>query len=57
MECKKCARTIPEDAALCCYCGARIQPKKPGRGGKKRANGMGTARKRGSTWTDRKSVV
>lgn len=51
MECKKCARTIPEDAALCCYCGARIQPKKPGRGGKKRANGMGTARKRGSTWT------
>lgn len=25
MQCQKCKREIPDDAALCCYCGRRIQ--------------------------------
>ena len=50
MLCPKCAREIPNDAALCCYCGRAIQRKAPSRV-HQRANGSGTAIKRGKTWT------
>lgn len=50
MTCPKCARLIPDDALLCCYCGRSIvkkeQPKRHGRG-----NGSGSAYRRGKTWT------
>ena len=50
MECPKCARTVPDDAILCCYCGRSIvkreQSKRHARG-----NGSGCAYKRGKTWT------
>lgn len=44
----KCAREIPDDALLCCYCGRKIvrQPSI-----RSRPNGTGTAYKRGKTWT------
>ena len=29
MICTRCRREIPEDAALCCYCGRVFQKKKP----------------------------
>lgn len=48
MTCPKCARELPEDAALCCYCGRKIIYKKPQR---RRPNGAGTVYKRGSTYT------
>ena len=50
MICPKCKRQIPEDAALCCYCGRRFVLD---RTHKKRGNGEGSAYKRGSTWTVR----
>ena len=48
MICPKCSREIPDDAALCCYCGKKfvITRRAP-----KRGNGQGTAFKRGSSWT------
>ena len=49
MTCPKCARVIPDDAALCCYCGRTIQRKAPSRV-HQRPNGTGTAYKRGKTW-------
>lgn len=49
MICPKCARQIPDDALLCCYCG-RSFVKKPSRG-RQRPNGSGYAYKRGKTWT------
>lgn len=48
MICIKCSRGIPDDAALCCYCGRKFVREKAKR---LRANGMGTAYKRGKTWT------
>lgn len=48
MLCRKCKKEIPIDALLCCYCGAKVNPK---RGGRQRGNGQGSAYKRGSTWT------
>ncbi len=49
MICRKCNRDLPEDAVFCCYCGVKqvVAPKRT----KKRANGMGCVRKRGSTYT------
>ena len=49
MTCEKCGKCIPDDAVLCCYCGHRENKRKTGR--RMRANGMGTAYKRGKTWT------
>ena len=40
MECRKCGREIPADAAMCCYCGASV--KVPLRRKKSRGNGQGS---------------
>ena len=48
MICKKCNREVPDDAALCCYCGKKFVIE---RKAQKRGNGQGTAFKRGNTWT------
>ncbi len=50
MNCPRCARAIPDDALLCCYCGRTIV-KKPAARAHQRGNGSGTAWKRGKTWT------
>lgn len=50
MLCPRCARDIPDDAQLCCYCGRAIVRQKPARA-HQRGNGSGTAWKRGKTWT------
>ncbi len=51
MNCVKCGRIIQNDAAFCPYCGKKqvIFPRK--KSAKVRGNGMGTAYKRGNTWT------
>ena len=48
MLCPRCSRLVPDDAALCCYCGRVFQRKKPVF---RRPKGEGTIYKRGSTWT------
>ena len=50
MDCKKCARTLPDDAILCCYCGARQVPtqKKSRRRG--RGNGSGSVFRYRGKW-------
>lgn len=53
MLCPKCSRTIPDDAALCCYCAHKLIRDVSRR---TRANGTGTAYKRGKTWTAAVSV-
>jgi integrase len=53
MICPKCAREIPDDAMICCYCGRHIIIQRGS--GKKRGNGEGNAYKRGNTWTVRVS--
>lgn len=50
MICPKCAREIPDDALLCCYCGRQLVKKPPSRV-HTRGNGTGTAYRRGKTWT------
>lgn len=47
--CIKCARDIPEGAVFCPWCGARQD--KPPQKRHRRGYGLGTAYKRGSTWT------
>ncbi len=54
MLCPRCTREIPDDAALCCYCGRVIIRKKPT---SRREKGTGTIYKRGSTWTLRITVA
>lgn len=49
MLCPKCSREIPDDAALCCYCGRSIVKRQPSRR-HTRGNGSGSAFKRGKTW-------
>lgn len=39
MDCRKCARVLPEDAIFCCYCGVKQEITRKHR---KRANGTGT---------------
>lgn len=51
MKCNKCAKEIPDDAVICCYCGKRMTRQKPIRD--KRPNGTGNVYRRGSTWTAR----
>ena len=48
MECRKCKKDIPDGSAYCCHCGVRQDPQ---RSGHSRPNGMGTAYRRGKTWT------
>lgn len=49
MDCRKCKKPLPDGSAFCCWCGAKqtIKARKTTR----RANNMGSVRKRGSTWT------
>lgn len=54
MICPRCNREIPDDAALCCYCGRVFVKKKPS--GRK-PNGSGTAFKRGNTWSVKVTVA
>lgn len=49
MICTRCTREIPDDAAMCCYCG-RVYKKKPPSRVHQRANGTGTAYKTGKGW-------
>lgn len=46
MICKKCKKSIPDDALFCCYCGKNLQPQFPK--AKKRANGDGSVAKIGA---------
>lgn len=48
MTCRKCSATLPPEALFCHLCGVKQQPDKHRRA---RGNGMGTAYKRGKTWT------
>ena len=49
--CKKCKKTIPDDAVLCCYCGKKVFIKKKPRKFHQRPNGTGYATRRGKSWT------
>jgi integrase len=49
MNCRKCSRSLPDDAVYCCYCGIKQVLAK--RKATKRANGTGSVKKRGKTWT------
>ncbi|MCR4577345.1 MAG: tyrosine-type recombinase/integrase [Clostridiales bacterium] len=50
--CKKCHKQVEPDWTYCPHCGASLKAGKP-KGTKSRANGTGTAYKRGKTWTAR----
>lgn len=49
MICPRCNKEVPDDAALCCYCGRYFQRKVPSRV-HQRPNGTGTAYKNGKGW-------
>lgn len=49
-NCRKCKRVIPDDAIFCPYCGIRQSTDKARH---RRGNGLGTAIRRGATWTAR----
>lgn len=51
MTCRKCEKEIPDGAVFCPWCGTR-QEKLTGKR-HRRGNGLGTAYKRGNTWTAR----
>ena len=48
MTCIKCKKEVP-DGLYCCQCGAKQEA--PARRGSRRANGLGSAKKVGRTWT------
>lgn len=48
MNCRKCKKEIPAESAFCLFCGTEQAVKEYRR---TRSNGMGTAYKRGKTWT------
>ena len=50
MDCRKCKKPLPEEAAYCPWCGAKQDATRQRH---KRGNGLGTAYKRGSTYTAR----
>ena len=52
MICDKCNRIIPDDAVMCCYCGKKFIKSKSKRI-HQRANGTGTAFRKGNGWTAR----
>lgn len=56
MNCRKCHREIPDTSAFCLYCGAKQVLGEKRRGGRTRANGAGTAYRRGKTWTAKVTV-
>lgn len=49
MQCRKCSRALPDDSIYCCYCGIKQEATK--KRTTKRANGTGSVKKRGKTWT------
>lgn len=51
MLCPKCNRDIPDDSAICCYCGKRLVMAK--KRGPRRPNGTGSVYLRNNTWTAR----
>lgn len=51
ITCPKCARALPEDALLCCYCGRSLVKKEQAGKRHARGNGSGSAYRRGKTWT------
>ena len=57
INCPRCAREIPDDAIICCYCSRSIVRKSPGKI-HQRPNGTGTAfqRKGQKTWTAQYTV-
>ena len=57
MKCPRCARDLPDDAAICCYC-ARVIIRKASGNKRHRPNGTGTAfqRKGQKTWTAQYTV-
>lgn len=48
MICPKCSKSLPDDAAFCCYCGKPVTRQK--RTSTRRPNGTGSAYKRGKSW-------
>jgi len=54
MTCRKCSADLPQGALYCHLCGAKQQPDKQRR--RTRANGMGTAYRRGRTWTAKVTI-
>lgn len=52
MQCIKCSRTIPDDAAFCSYCGKKqaASSEVMQKSVKKRGNGQGSVYKRGNKW-------
>lgn len=54
MLCRKCQRKVQNDALYCPFCGLSFYPK---RNTHKRGNGLGTAIRRGKTWTARVVVA
>lgn len=47
MDCRKCGRSLPDDAVFCCYCGVKQEVTREKR---KRANGMGTITRYKDKW-------
>lgn len=54
MNCKKCKKEIPDGSVYCNWCGAKQERAVANR---HRSRGEGTAYKRGSTWTGKRSAV
>lgn len=53
MDCRKCGKNVPADGLFCPYCGTK---QAFSRSSTRRANGTGTAYKRGKTWTLRVTI-
>lgn len=51
MNCRKCGKSLPDEAVYCLYCGSKqTAAAAPRRKVKSRGNGQGTAYKRGNKW-------
>ncbi len=53
MVCNKCAKEIPDDSVLCCYCGRKVASASKGKRKSKRPNGTGSVQPRGKSWEAR----
>ena len=51
INCIKCKKELPEGSVYCCYCGKKQNCAHETHYRRNRGNGMGTAYKRGKTWT------